>query len=228
MARARSLKPGFFRDRKLLLMSPLGRLMFAGLWTLADREGRLEDDPDQIKIEILPKEKCNVNALLQALADANFIIRYQIGSNRYIQIRTWLEHQHPHNKEPASKIPPMSERKPGQDQGKTGASPGETMSDRALTFNPLPLTSNLQSVLRSVVAVDWPLAAKAAREKFPTATDALLTQLVDVCKREYPPLVDADLADAIIEATAPKQHSAGLYLQTVPQVIKSWTQARNN
>ena len=52
MARARSLKPGFFRNADLVELPMEARLMFAGLWVLADREGRLEDRPKQIKIDI--------------------------------------------------------------------------------------------------------------------------------------------------------------------------------
>ena len=48
MARARILKPGFFANELLAEIHPYGRLLFAGLWTLADREGRLEDRPKRI------------------------------------------------------------------------------------------------------------------------------------------------------------------------------------
>ena len=41
MARARILKPGFFANELLADINPYGRLLFAGLWTLADREGTL-------------------------------------------------------------------------------------------------------------------------------------------------------------------------------------------
>ena len=47
--RARNIKPGFFRDEQLMQVPPLGRILFAGLWCLADREGRLPDRPAQIK-----------------------------------------------------------------------------------------------------------------------------------------------------------------------------------
>ena len=43
MARARLLKPGFFTNEDLCELPAFGRLLFAGLWTIADREGRLED-----------------------------------------------------------------------------------------------------------------------------------------------------------------------------------------
>ena len=45
MARARNIKPGFFRNADLVEMPIEARLLFIGLWTLADRSGRLEDRP---------------------------------------------------------------------------------------------------------------------------------------------------------------------------------------
>ena len=48
MARARNIKPGFFANENLAECDPLARLLFAGLWCLADREGRLEDRPKRI------------------------------------------------------------------------------------------------------------------------------------------------------------------------------------
>ena len=37
MARARNIKPGFFTNDVLADCDPLARLLFAGLWTVADR-----------------------------------------------------------------------------------------------------------------------------------------------------------------------------------------------
>ena len=76
MARARSLKPGFFMNEVLAEIEPLGRLLFQGLWCLADREGRLDYRPKRLKAEILPYDDCNVEAQLQALHDRGFISRY--------------------------------------------------------------------------------------------------------------------------------------------------------
>ena len=41
MARARNIKPGFFRNADLAELTFEARLLFIGLWTLADSEGRL-------------------------------------------------------------------------------------------------------------------------------------------------------------------------------------------
>lgn len=105
MARARNIKPGFFTNDELALCAPCARLLFAGLWTIADREGRLEDRPIRIKAHVMPYDECDVDALLNELAGRNFIIRYENGGSKYIQITNFRKHQNPHVKEPASTIP---------------------------------------------------------------------------------------------------------------------------
>jgi hypothetical protein len=105
MARARTIKPGFFTNDTLAEIPPLGRLLFAGLWTIADRAGRLEDRPRKIKAEILPYDECDVDTLLEDLAERDFIIRYEHGGVRYVQVMKFEQHQNPHKNEGASRIP---------------------------------------------------------------------------------------------------------------------------
>lgn len=106
MARSRNIKPGFFTNDRLCELEPLARLLFAGLWTLADREGRLEDRPKRIKAEVLPYDHCDAEELLQSLHDAGFIERYTGPDSRaFIQIVSWSKHQNPHCKEVDSTIP---------------------------------------------------------------------------------------------------------------------------
>lgn len=111
MARARSLKPGFFKNETLAELPPMARLLFAGMWTLADREGRLEDRPKRIKAELFPYDHdCDLETLLDGLSDKQFIIRYEVNGERYISIPTFDKHQAPHYKEPNSSIPSPNDR----------------------------------------------------------------------------------------------------------------------
>lgn len=107
--RARNIKPGFFKSDDLAECSPLARLLFAGLWCLADREGRLRDRPKRIKAEALPYDECDVDALLDELQRRGFIIRYESDGLRCIWIPTFLLHQRPHQNEQASELPPYDE-----------------------------------------------------------------------------------------------------------------------
>jgi len=106
--RTRHLKPGFFKNDKLAELSYETRLLFAGLWTLADRAGRLEDRPKRIDAEIFPYDKgLDVDRMLEELDRKDFIFRYILNGNSYIQIPKWFQHQHPHPEETGSKIPPI-------------------------------------------------------------------------------------------------------------------------
>lgn len=105
MARMRAIKPGFFTNDLLAEIEPLGRLLFAGLWTLADRRGRLEDRPRKIKAEVVPYDDCDADALLDALAVRGFIVRYVADGTRLIQVCNWEKHQQPHVNERESDSP---------------------------------------------------------------------------------------------------------------------------
>lgn len=105
MARARNIKPGFFTNEDLVELTFATRLLFAGLWTLADREGRLEDRPKKIKIGVFPADDVNVDAMLQELHDAKFVQRYEVNGVRYVKITNWYKHQNPHHTEKPSVIP---------------------------------------------------------------------------------------------------------------------------
>jgi hypothetical protein len=107
MARTRAIRPGFFTNELLGELPPLVRLLFSGMWTLADREGRLLDRPKKIKAELLPYDNMNADKALDQLAGHGFIIRYEVAAERYIQVVNWSKHQHPHPREDASKIPAL-------------------------------------------------------------------------------------------------------------------------
>ncbi|HEC1650031.1 TPA: HNH endonuclease [Yersinia enterocolitica] len=109
MARSRNIKPGFFTNDELAECSPYARLLFAGLWTIADREGRGEDRPKKIKVLVLPFDDVNVDELLETLSSKGFIRRYKVDGDSYFQISNWAKHQNPHHKEIASVIPAPSE-----------------------------------------------------------------------------------------------------------------------
>ncbi|MGA9753322.1 MAG: hypothetical protein WBS54_16205 [Acidobacteriota bacterium] len=137
MARSRNLKPGFFTNDLLAEVPPLGRLLFAGLWTLADREGRLEDRPKRIKAQLFPYDDCDVDALLEELANRRFIQRYEVDGSRLIQVTTWHRHQNPHIKEPESTLPAPGQHPAGPvpEAGENESSPsGESVPDRSGSY----------------------------------------------------------------------------------------------
>ena len=93
MARARNIKPAFFKNEHIADMPLHARLLFIGLWTLADREGRLQDRPRKICAEIFPYEAVDVSTLLDCLEHGSFITRYCVNNEPFIQISNWHKHQ---------------------------------------------------------------------------------------------------------------------------------------
>lgn len=145
MARARGIKPGFFKNEELVELPFEARLLFIGLWTLADREGRTEDRPKRIKMEIFPADSVDVDSLLSQLAATGMLLRYSHDGERFLQIVNFVRHQNPHRDERPSTIPapgfggePESNAQASQD--KHGASTVQAQCDTSTSTMPLGLT----------------------------------------------------------------------------------------
>lgn len=106
------MKPGLFKNAGLADLPMGATVLFVGLLAIADREGRLPDNPRLIRAEVFPMRDdvatADVEAWLAALAEhqERFVVRYQAGERRYLAIRNWHRHQRPHWREAASTIPP--------------------------------------------------------------------------------------------------------------------------
>lgn len=105
MARSRNIKPGFFTNELLAELPAFDRLLFVGLWCLADREGRLEDRPKRIKMELFPCDSYDVSEGLESLRAAGFVDRFQVESFSVVEIVNFAKHQSPHGSEKDSTLP---------------------------------------------------------------------------------------------------------------------------
>jgi uncharacterized phage protein (TIGR02220 family) len=75
----------------------------------ADRQGRLEDRPGRLQKDLRPyRENLDMNTVLDELAATSppFILRYEMGGVKYIQIVNFRKHQPIHWNETPSIIPP--------------------------------------------------------------------------------------------------------------------------
>lgn len=124
MARARNIKPGFFENELLAELGAFDRLLFLGLWTLADREGRLEDRPKRIKIKLFPGDDYDVERGLEALAGKGFISRYQVEGYAVVEVCNFLKHQKPHGTEKDSTLPDANGFLTVNERGKGGCVTG--------------------------------------------------------------------------------------------------------
>jgi hypothetical protein len=106
--RARNIKPGFFLNCELSDLSFAARLLFIGLWCYADREGRFEWKPKQIKATIFPYDNVDIEELLCNLMSLHFITRND--GTGYVE--HFKKHQNPHPHEAKSILP----QKPEQNQ----------------------------------------------------------------------------------------------------------------
>ena len=138
MARIRTVKPGLFRNVELYEAELSAneqrqgpylnlRFAFAGLFTVADREGRFKWDPRVLKLDCLPHDLIEFTEVLEALRTSGtppFIARYEVASVLYGVITGFLLHQRPNHKEVGSELPEppnaitrASPGQPGQARG---------------------------------------------------------------------------------------------------------------
>ena len=162
MARSRLLKPGFFKNELLSDLEPLDRLLFAGLWTLADREGRLEDRPRRIKNELFPCDDYDVDAGISRLASAEFVARYTSCNVRVLLIVNFSKHQSPHGTEKDSLLPDRDGKIDTHARSKNGYI--------ILAENPAP---NKINDLAEILTVNPPLDNGASTVSPPLANSCL-------------------------------------------------------
>lgn len=135
--RARNIKPGFWKNEQLASCDPVARLLFIGLWGIADREGRLKDSPLKIKMELFPCDPVDVAAMLIQLASAKLIERYEVNGDAFIQVTNFTKHQYPHAKERSSTIPAPNQHQPSiaLEPEKNSASAGQASSQHQTSTN---------------------------------------------------------------------------------------------
>jgi uncharacterized protein YlbG (UPF0298 family) len=112
MARARNIKPAFFTNDELAELTPLERLAFIGMWTVADYKGCIEFKPKRLKVQLLPYDECDFEQIVNNLDKSGFIRKYFIQGNSYLKIVNFEKHQNPHKneREAGSNIPDYLEQ----------------------------------------------------------------------------------------------------------------------
>ena len=172
MARARNLKPSFFANDILAECDPMARLLFAGLWTIADRDGRLEYRPRKIKGLLFPYDNCDIEPLVEQLAARGFVVVYRAGGMNVLAIPTFREHQRCHPDERSEGFPapeyaegngdfPEENAKPGNPTNEPGNLPATCASFLfPLSSNPLSSVTTSEPPKRrkrslSPDAVSW-------------------------------------------------------------------------
>jgi len=116
VARIRTIKPDFFYSEQVAGVSHAARLLFIGLWTIADRAGRLQWAPRKLRAQLFPYEEALlIHPLAEELTSAGLLHIYTTDGGTYAWVPGFTAHQRPHPKEPESVIPACpSDHKSGQ------------------------------------------------------------------------------------------------------------------
>ena len=148
MARARNIKPAFFTNDELADNDPLGRILFIGMWTIADFKGDIIWRPKRVKAQILPYDDCNIEKLAINLDKSGFIRFYSDGNEMYCRVLSFTVHQNPHKNErdKGSDIPSYSDEfrqlvdlnRLAISLDKSGLKPEDSASDPADSLIPHP------------------------------------------------------------------------------------------
>lgn len=117
MARIRSLKPEFWTDEELATsVSRDGRMLYAGLWNLADEHGRLRGDPRYVKGQIFAYDDDLtpevIDKLLDDLAALKKVVRYRVAGARYLFLPNLGKHQRLESDKVPSRLPGIDEAEP--------------------------------------------------------------------------------------------------------------------
>lgn len=206
--RARNIKPGFFKNDTLAELDFAGRLLFIGLWGIADREGRLEDRPKKIKAEIFPYDDVNVDSFLGELDRLGFILRYEAGEARYIQIVNFDKHQNPHPREAASLIPEPTGACPGSAPEMTSRAESPSLATDSPSQGLLATTTNQET--DEFVAVVELISKNICRVSSPVESDLIRAWL-----ETMPP---GWVSEAIQQAALGKARS----LRYVDTILRAW------
>lgn len=164
MPRNRIVHPGLFTDDDLYEAEKTSglpiRLAYAGLTCVADREGRFEWKPRQLKLDVLPYDQCDFDTVLEALASGGWIRAYVVDGRKYAHIPNFLKFQKPHRRESPSALPPPPERR-GSAEGKPRVGLGSVQGGAKAAG----LRSQSQSQSLTTVSVqDAPSGAKYSPE----------------------------------------------------------------
>ena len=97
MPRIRTIKPEFWTDEKVGKLKRDERLLFIGLWNIADDQGVVKSNPAYIKGQLFSYDEelriSTVKEWLASLAEARMLVPFAYNGESYYIIRTFEEHQ---------------------------------------------------------------------------------------------------------------------------------------
>ena len=150
MPRIRSIKPAFWRSPDVMsLDGAFPKLLYIGLWTFSDDDGRGLYDPTSIAADILLGEYASdpvgvlrdIEEAFQAYVERGMVTLYEVGGRMYYQINAWHSHQRINRPVP-SKIPGPDQEEASVHGGLTESSVSTHGADSAPEPDPEPESMN--------------------------------------------------------------------------------------
>lgn len=118
MARIRSVKPEYWTDEEIGELPRDARLLYIGLWNLADEHARLRGDARYIKGQLLPYDDDldakAVDDLLAILASADKVRRYESSGRSYLWLPALAKHQRLEPDKVPSRLPDPADSEPAK------------------------------------------------------------------------------------------------------------------
>lgn len=94
MARIRSIKPEFWSDPDVVALPFATRLFWIGMWSHADDYGVLKDEPERLRLQIMPADPVDAAAMVDELVKRDLILRRVAPDGTpVLVIRTFCVHQ---------------------------------------------------------------------------------------------------------------------------------------
>jgi hypothetical protein len=94
VARIRTIKPDFWTDGNMVKLSPFARLLYIGMWnfTMCDH-GHLADDAMKLKLQVLPMDNVDIEALLDEIMASGRVLRMEADGRSYLLVKRFEDHQ---------------------------------------------------------------------------------------------------------------------------------------
>lgn len=114
MSRKRMIDPGIWNSEQVASLSVRQRLLFIGLISNADDEGKLKGSAAYIKSIIFPYDSIPLTTIETDLnrLSKSIIVRYRIDELWYIKLPTWHKHQYIREPKPSDIPDPMGSTPP--------------------------------------------------------------------------------------------------------------------
>lgn len=94
MARIRSIKPEFWQDELIASLPMEVRLLYIGLWTMADDGGRFRANPRFVRSQVFPYDPdVDVSAGLEKLHEIGRVQLYEAEGQSFGWVRNFARHQ---------------------------------------------------------------------------------------------------------------------------------------